>query len=86
MKLHREISVNDRLPDFEGTHTVINADLAMFQATYDKEFSFHEEFTDCSGVTHWLEPVEIPTNEEIKNEANKRFLSNETHAFIQGAK
>lgn len=60
MKLHREISVNDRLPDFEGMYMVINADLAMFQATYDKEYSFHEEFTDCSGVTHWLEPIELP--------------------------
>lgn len=62
MKTYREIPVSERLPEFEGIHTVVDADLNMFQATYDKEFSFHDEFNHCDGITHWLEPVDVPTD------------------------
>lgn len=58
-KTYREIPVSERLPEFEGVHTVVDADLNMFQAVYDKEFGFNSEFEDCSGITHWLEEFEV---------------------------
>lgn len=60
MKLYREIPVCERLPQFEGIHTVIDEGLNMFQAVYDKEFGFISEFEDCSKIKHWLEAIKIP--------------------------
>lgn len=64
-KTYREIQVSERLPEFEGIHTVVDVELNMFQAIYDKEFGFNSEFEDCSGITHWIEPFELPTKQEI---------------------
>lgn len=64
-KTYREIPVSERLPEFEGIHTVVDADLNMFQADYDNEFGFNSEFEDCSGITHWLEPYES-NEQELK--------------------
>ncbi|MBG0512911.1 hypothetical protein [Elizabethkingia meningoseptica] len=75
MKLYREISVNDRSPDSEGVYTVVNVDKAMFQVSYNKQFGFHEEFTDCSGVTHWLEPFELPVLQEDWTEVQDDSIS-----------
>lgn len=65
-KIYIEVSVWERWPEKEGRYIVSNG-LGWFEVNYSKQFSFHEEFTDCSGVTHWLEPVEVPTDEEIEN-------------------
>ena len=60
MKLYREIPISERFPQFEGIHTVVDNVMNMFQAIYDKEFGFISDFEDCSGITHWLEPFELP--------------------------
>jgi hypothetical protein len=65
-KIYIEVPVAERLPDKEGRYIVSNG-LGWFEVNYSKQFSFHEEFTDCSGVTHWIEPVEVPTDEEIES-------------------
>lgn len=38
---------------------------SMCTVQYDKKFGFHEEFTDCTGITHWLKAVELPSEIEI---------------------
>jgi hypothetical protein len=73
-KIYIEAPVSERLPEKEGRYIVSNG-LGWFEVNYSKQFSFHEEFTDCSGVTHWLEPVEVPNHEEI--ETGKGFMKNE---------
>ena len=49
------------LPKEEGRYIVSNG-LTWFEVSYCKEFSFHEEFTDCSDVEVWLEEIEIIGN------------------------
>ena len=65
-KTYREIPVSERLPEFEGVHTVVDVDLNMFQAVYDKEFGFIDEFNHTDGITHWLEPYES-LEQELKS-------------------
>jgi hypothetical protein len=65
-KIYIEVPAAERLPEKEGRYIVSNG-LGWFEVNYSKQFSFHEEFTDCSGVTHWLEPVEVPTDGEIES-------------------
>jgi len=44
-----------------------------FMADYNKQYSFHEEMTDCSYIEWWLKEIEIPTyeqaSEKIKSES-----------------
>jgi len=42
-----------------------------FMADYNKQYSFHEEMTDCSGIEWWLETVKEPTEEQISEKAKK---------------
>lgn len=74
-KTYREIPVSERLPEFEGIHTVVDADLSMFHAVYDKEFGFNSEFEDCSGITHWLEPYEAMNIKETMVEIHQNNVS-----------
>lgn len=67
-KLYREVSVIDRLPQTEGRY-LVKSHGEWFSASYLEQFSFHEEMLDCSGVTHWLEEVELPTITVIRNTA-----------------
>lgn len=59
---------NGELPIKEGRYIVSNGN-TWFEAFYCKEFSFHEEFKDCSGVDVWLEEVELPSEEDVHKEA-----------------
>lgn len=63
-KLYREVSVTDRLPQTERRY-LVKSHGEWFSASYLEQFSFHEEMLDCSGVTHWLEEISLPTNEEV---------------------
>ena len=58
--IFRKVSVHDRLPKEEGIYVVKNSQ-GWFEAIFDNNYLFHGEFTDCSGVTHWLEEVTINT-------------------------
>ena len=60
-----EVSVSDRLPDKEGTYICIFSSGEAMSIPYWKEYSFALEFTDCSGITHWLEEV-LDYEEEMK--------------------
>lgn len=44
-------------PKEEGRYIVTNG-WGWFEVGYYKEYGFAEEFTDCSGLTHWLRPVD----------------------------
>ena len=63
--IFRKVSVTDRLPEKEGIYVVKN-DQSYFEAIFDHNYSFHGEFTDCSGVTHWLEEIELPLDPIIQ--------------------
>jgi len=56
-----------------------------FMADYDKQYSFHEEMTDCSGIEWWLQKIEIPTYEQacqkIKSESRNDWAG---VAFLDG--
>lgn len=56
---------------------------SMATVQYDKQYGFHEEMTDCTGITHWLEERELPSEEQINNVAIN-YLAKST--FLQGAK
>ena len=43
-------------PENEGRY-VVKTDDGFFEVNYNERYGFHEEFTDCSGVTHWLRLV-----------------------------
>lgn len=68
-KIYREIDVHERLPTKEGRY-LVKSHGEWFSASYLKDFSFHEEFMDCGGVTHWMEPIQFPSKEEIEHELN----------------
>ena len=74
-KTYREIPVSERLPEEELIYTVVDVDLNMFQAVYDKEFGFNSEFEDCSGITHWLEPYEAMNIKEISSEIHQNNVA-----------
>ena len=52
------IDQTEGLPD--GRYIVCN-DIGKFEVNYDSHFDFHEEFTDCSGLTHYLRPLPAGT-------------------------
>lgn len=46
-------------PKKEGVY-VVKTDTGRFEANWNEQYGFHMEFTDCSGVTHWYEPITLP--------------------------
>lgn len=48
----------------EKRYNVVFPDGDIYTVFYDKHYGLHDEFTDCSGITHVLEEVEIPTAKE----------------------
>lgn len=44
-------------PEKEGRY-IVNNGLGFFEVSWNEHYGFHEEFTDCSGLTYWLKPVE----------------------------
>lgn len=80
--IYRKVLVSERVPSKEGRYIVSNG-LGWFEVSYSKDFSFHEEFTDCSGVESWLEPVELPSDEEILQAVLVKQEKDQTK-FIRG--
>lgn len=72
--LYRKVKVNERLPETEGIYHCIFSDGHVFTIPYLKEYSFHEEFTDCSVITHWLEEIPDNSHQIEKLEADKAEL------------
>lgn len=55
----------------ETDHEIIGS------AEYSNEFGFHAEMQDCSGITHWLRPVEaqeVPTIKDFSDWYRNRCL------------
>ena len=61
-----KVSVKDRQPEKEGTYICIFSNNIARSIQYYKEYSFADEFTDCSGITHWLQ--EVPDYEDEMKE------------------
>lgn len=55
-------------PEKEGRYIATNG-LGWFEVNYNDHYEFHEEFTDCSGLTHWLRPLPPDFIEKIAGEA-----------------
>ena len=69
--LYRKTAVSERLPETEGIYHCIFSGGHIFTIPYLKEYSFHEEFTDCSEITHWLEEIPDHQHQLEKLEADK---------------
>ena len=58
-------------PIIEANYYCIFPEGHIFNIPFSKEFGFHEEFTDCSGITHYL--LEIPDNESALINRNEEL-------------
>lgn len=58
---YETIDIEVEEPTDEGCYIVLWCEdetvLSAAHVVYDKHYSFHEENTDCSGITHWLKPI-----------------------------
>lgn len=84
MSVYRKVLVSERLPSEDGVYIVKNEN-GSFECEYCKEYSFYDEFSDCSGITYWLEEVELPTDQDIVNESNKLNTNERSIGFENGA-
>lgn len=57
-KYFKLVPVSEK-PEKEGRYIVFNGD-GYFETTWNEQYGFHEEFTDCSNVTHYLRPYTPP--------------------------
>ena len=58
-------------PIIEQNYYGIFTEGHIFNIPFSKDFGFHEEFTDCSGITHYL--LEIPDNESALKKRNEEL-------------
>ena len=68
--LYRKVAVSEE-PKHNGNYHCIFPEGQIFTIPFLKEYGFHEEFTDCSGITHYLEEIPDPT---IQLQADKAEL------------
>ena len=58
--LYRKVAVSEE-PKHNGNYHCIFPEGHIFTIPFLKEYGFHDEFTDCSGITHYLEEISDPT-------------------------
>lgn len=68
-----KVSVSEKLPEKEGTYICIFSNNIARSIQYYEEYSFADEFTDCSGITHWLK--EVPDYEEEMKEMLQEVIN-----------
>ena len=68
--IYRKVAVSEE-PKHSGNYHCIFPEGHIFTIPFLKEYGFHEEFTDCSGITHYLEEIPDPT---IQLQADKAEL------------
>ena len=68
--IYRKVAVSEE-PKHNGNYHCIFPEGHIFTIPFLKEYGFHEEFTDCSGITHYLEEIPDPT---IQLQADKAEL------------
>lgn len=70
--IYRTVSVRERLPKEENNYDVI-----FFEGTehrcvqtvhFDRQYYFHCPDMDCTGITHWLEEIELPMQADLIKE------------------
>ena len=68
--LYRKVAIIEE-PKHNGNYHCIFPEGHIFTIPFLKEYGFHDEFTDCSGITHYLEEIPDPT---IQLQADKAEL------------
>ena len=68
--LYRKVAKSEE-PKYNGNYHCIFPEGHIFTIPFLKEYGFHDEFTDCSGITHYLEEIHDPT---IQLQADKAEL------------
>lgn len=67
-----KVPVDRRPPRIEGKYDVIffEGTSRRFVMTVEwcEQYSFHHPDCDCTGITHWLHEVFLPTDQEISEE------------------
>ena len=58
--IYRKVVVIEE-PKHNGNYHCIFPEGHIFTIPFLKEYGFHDEFTDCSGITHYLEEIPDPT-------------------------
>ena len=58
--LYRKVAISEE-PKHNGNYHCIFPEGQIFTIPFLKEYGFHDEFTDCSGITHYLEEIPDPT-------------------------
>ena len=58
--LYRKVAISEE-PKHNGNYHCIFPEGHIFTIPFLKEYGFHDEFTDCSGITHYLEEIPDPT-------------------------
>ena len=58
--IYRKLAISEE-PKHNGNYHCIFPEGQIFTIPFLKEYGFHEEFTDCSGITHYLEEIPDPT-------------------------
>jgi len=79
--LFRKVLVSERVPNKEGTYTT-NLGLMFFNG---KDFDC---YNTKGGFSFWLEPVELPSEEEIKNKGIEEWYTEIEYTlqpFLKGA-
>ena len=54
--LYRKVAVSEE-PKHNGNYHCIFPEGQILTIPFLKEYGFHEEFIDCSGITHYLEEI-----------------------------
>ena len=58
--IYKKVAISED-PKHNGNYHCIFPEGHIFTIPFLKEYGFHEEFTDCSGITHYLEEIPDPT-------------------------
>lgn len=80
-ELYRAVACSDRLPETEGRYIVLNHG-QWHEANYCEQYNFHEEMMDCSSVTHWMESIELPNEEDISKSYIKNAMQYRTDLYV----
>lgn len=80
-RIYREVSVEERLPKKSGHYIGVWVNDILTPTYFDNQIGFSE------GILHWLELVELPSEEEMYNQATTVECKEdeELDAFRDGA-
>lgn len=73
MTLYRKVFTKDRLPESEGMY-IVGYEYGSFSCYYNKQYSFHDESTDCTIIEWWLEEVKLGDLKFSKEDATPDFV------------